>query len=70
MENNKFKRLETDRLILRRLVQQGAVRINGVKTNALTFDPFDGMIIQVGKGNVFKLEKYCHELELSKRLQK
>ena len=40
---------------VRRLIQQGAVRINGEKTNELTLKPVEGTIIQVGKGNVFKL---------------
>lgn len=40
---------------VRRLIQQDAVRINGEKINELTFKPVEGTIIQVGKGNVFKL---------------
>lgn len=40
---------------VRRLLQQGAIKINGVKTTALLFAPQKDMVISVGKGNVFKL---------------
>ena len=48
---------------VRRLIQQGAVRINGEKTNDLTLKPVEGTIIQVGKGNVFKLTSLQKEEE-------
>ena len=41
---------------VRRLIQQGAVRINGEKTNELTLKPVEGTNIQDGKGNVLKLK--------------
>lgn len=40
---------------VRRLLQQGAIKINGKKTIELLFTPHDNMIISVGKGNTFKL---------------
>ncbi len=40
---------------VRRLLQQGAVKINGEKTLELLFSPQNDMIISVGKGNTFKL---------------
>ena len=40
---------------VRRLLQQGAVKINGEKTSELLFLPQNNMIISVGKGNIFKL---------------
>ena len=40
---------------VRRLLQQGAVKINGEKTLELLFSPQSDMIISVGKGNTFKL---------------
>ena len=59
---------------VRRLIQQGAVRINGEKTNELTFKPVEGTIIQVGKGNVFKLtslqKKQEKGLSLTRGLKK
>ncbi len=42
---------------IRRLLQQGAVKINGKKTVELLFSPQENMIISVGKGNTFKLMK-------------
>lgn len=48
---------------VRRLIQQGAVKINGVKTNEFTFVPAPGMILQVGKGNVFKLNSLTEQLD-------
>ena len=48
---------------VRRLIQQGAVKINGVKTNDFTFIPAQGMILQVGKGNVFKLNSLTEQLD-------
>lgn len=40
---------------VRRLLQQGAVKINGEKTTELLFYPQNDMVISVGKGNTFKL---------------
>lgn len=40
---------------VRRLIQQGAVKLNGVKITDLMFQPQNDMIVQVGKGNIFKL---------------
>lgn len=40
---------------VRRLILQGAVKLNGEKITDLIFKPMDGSIIQVGKGNAFKL---------------
>lgn len=51
---------------VRRLIQQGAVRINGERTNELTFEPMDGMTIQVGKGNLFKLESRSNDIGTKK----
>ena len=59
---------------VRRLIQQDAVRINGEKTNELTLKPVEGTIIQVGKGNVFKLaslqKKQEKGLSLTRGLKK
>lgn len=40
---------------VRRLIQQGAVKINGEKAQDLLFMPQTDMVISVGKGNTFKL---------------
>lgn len=40
---------------VRRLIQQGAVKINGKKIQDLLFSPKNDMVISVGKGNTFKL---------------
>lgn len=40
---------------VRRLIQQGAVKLNGEKFEDFSFKPIDGTIIQVGKGNMFRL---------------
>lgn len=40
---------------IRRLIQQGAVKLNGEKITNLVFQPKDDSIIQVGKGNAFRL---------------
>lgn len=40
---------------VRRLLQQGSVKINGEKTMELLFYPQDDMVISVGKGNTFRL---------------
>ena len=40
---------------VRRLIQQGAVKLNGERFEDLAFKPIDGTIIQVGKGNMFRL---------------
>jgi len=53
---------------VRRLIQQGAVKLNGEKTNQLSFNPGNGIIIQVGKGNVFKLKEEQKSKTLSKTL--
>ena len=59
---------------VRRLIQQGAVRINGEKTNELTLKPVEGTIIQVGKSNGFKLtslqKKQEKVLSLTRGLKK
>jgi len=46
---------------VRRLIQQGAVKINGEKTNEFVFEPTDNTIIQVGKGKIFKLQPLNNE---------
>lgn len=53
---------------VRRLIQQGAVKINGEKTSELILKPEDGMIVQIGKGNVFKLKSSEKIKSLSKKL--
>ncbi len=40
---------------IRRLILQGAVRINNEKYQSLEFVPDEGMIIQAGKGKIYKL---------------
>lgn len=40
---------------VRRLLQHGAVKINGEKIAELLFSPKNNMVISVGKGNTFKL---------------
>lgn len=55
---------------VRRLVQQGAVRINGEKTQELSFIPSDDLTIQVGKGNIFKLQALDKDLGMQKTLKK
>lgn len=40
---------------VRRLIQQGAVKINGERVQDLLFTPQTDMVISVGKGNTFKL---------------
>ena len=40
---------------VRRLIQQSAVKLNGERFEDLAFKPIDGTIIQVGKGNMFRL---------------
>lgn len=52
---------------VRRLIQQGAVRINGEKTQDIFFLPNNEMIIQVGKNFVFKL-KSNQQIEKQKQL--
>ena len=52
---------------VRRLLQQGAVKINGEKTSELLFVPENDMVISVGKGMTFKLAKSNNKnLELKK----
>lgn len=53
---------------VRRLIQQGAVKINGEKTLDLLFIPQNDMTISVGKGNTFKLASA--EAKLVKTLKK
>ena len=53
---------------IRRLIQQGAVKLNGEKTSEFSFTPEEGMVIQVGKGNVFKLKKQEKNKTLTKIL--
>lgn len=55
---------------VRRLIQQGAVRINGEKTNELVFVPAADITIQVGKGNIFKLQPLKYENNAVKSLKK
>lgn len=52
---------------IRRLIQQGAVKINGEKTSNLDFYPLNDMIIQVGKGKAFKLKSITEEEQLNKK---
>ena len=42
---------------VRRLIQQGAVKVNGEKTKDLLITPANDMVIQVGKGTIFKLSQ-------------
>lgn len=51
---------------VRRLIQQGAVKINGERINELFFIPENEMIIQVGKGNMYKLRYKEENKELLK----
>lgn len=53
---------------VRRLIQQGAVKLNGEQTSEFSFVPEEGMVIQVGKGNVFKLKKQEKNKTLTKTL--
>ncbi len=53
---------------VRRLIQQGAVKINGEKIQDLSFIPEDDMIISIGKGNTYKL--VSSENKLAKVLKK
>ncbi len=53
---------------VRRLIQQGAVRINGEKVSDITIKPIEGTTIQVGKGCVFKLMPLLKEQEKEKEL--
>lgn len=40
---------------VRRLIQQGAVKLNGIKITDFMFQPQDDMIVQVGRGNFFRI---------------
>lgn len=51
---------------VRRLIQQGAVRINNEKVFDFMFVPSDGVVIQVGKGFVFELEAIQNKNETLK----
>ena len=53
---------------VRRLIQQGAVKLNGEQTSEFSFVPEEGMVIQVGKGNVFKLKEQEKNKTLTKTL--
>ena len=55
---------------VRRLIIQGAVKLNGIKTNEFTFFPTEDSIIQVGKGNIFKLKMLEKEKNVAKSLKK
>lgn len=63
---NKYK----SKAEVRRLIQQGAVKINGEKVFELSFVPLEDVTIQVGKGNVFKLKYIEETLEDTKILKK
>ena len=51
---------------VRRLIQQGAVKLNGDRVTDLMFQPINGTIIQVGKGNMFKLLQSQSDVESQK----
>lgn len=55
---------------VRRLIQQGAVKLNGERVTDLVFQPVDGTIVQVGKGNMFKLSSSQKTEELGRSLAK
>ena len=55
---------------VRRLIQQGAVKLNGERVTDLMFQPVDGTVIQVGKGNMFKLVAIQKTEELGRSLSK
>lgn len=46
---------------VRRLIQQGAVKINGQRVEQLVIKPEEGILIQVGKKNVFCLSSLKNE---------
>ena len=46
----------------------GLIKLNGEKTSEFSFTPEEGMVIQVGKGNVFKLKKQEKNKTLTKIL--
>ena len=52
------------------MIQQGAVKLNGERVTDLVFQPVDGIIIQVGKGNMFKLTASQETTELGKKFNK
>ena len=54
---------------IRRLIQQGAVKINGEKIKEIVFMPENDMTIQIGRGNVFKLI-FVEQENKSKKLVK
>ena len=54
---------------VRRLLLQGAVKINGQRTSDLLFSPQNNMIISVGKGNAFKLIKSEYRIEKTLKKQ-
>lgn len=51
---------------IRRLIQQGAVKIDGKKFQEIVFTPLDDMIIQVGKGSVFRLKSIQKDVKYKK----
>ena len=55
---------------VRRLIQQGAVRINDEKIYELRFVPRDELVIQVGKGTIFKLKSIKNKNIITKKLIK
>ena len=55
---------------VRRLIQQGAVKLDGKKVTDLMFQPVEGTIIQVGKGNMFKLSSTEKKQEKVRSLKK
>lgn len=55
---------------VRRIIQQGGVKINGEKYQDIVFSPSDDIVIQVGKGNVFKIKSVENENIKSKIFKK
>ncbi|MBQ6817716.1 MAG: tyrosine--tRNA ligase, partial [Bacilli bacterium] len=55
---------------VRRLIQQGAVKLDGKNVTDLMFQPVEGTIIQVGKGNMFKLSSTEKKQEKVRSLKK
>lgn len=55
---------------VRRLIQQGAVKINGVQVKNFEFVPEDGMIISIGKSSMFKLKQLKREEEVQLKREK
>lgn len=53
---------------IRRLIQQNAVKVNGIKTNDLLFEAMEETTIQVGKGHLFKVVISKKSKKLIKKL--